>query len=637
MELPHRDPGDVFVPVGEYRRVIETLQSAAALHQWSTVIAYAFDYRTRLMPFRFLDRKVVPCGVRSLAAALLECGFDQIRVVLQQWTPNFLPSEAVRHGHPIDILMVSSMGMHADEAYRLVKDAHRLGDDRPLILMGGPKAMYEPEDCFGIGEDIIGAGADLACTGEEFVLLDFLRLMADHTRNGEHPLKVFRRIRGMGLLDEVPGLVYRAPDHDLGRPYLINTGVQRLVQDMDDLPMPLAGMTRLEPAHRKRFLSQKPCSLPDVRKKSKLATLVATHGCRFNCDFCPIPAYQQRTWRHKSPERLADEMKQLGEEMNYRYFFGTDDNFFNDRASAEAILTAMSRSNIHGQSFKKVVHFITEATEFDVFKHRDLLPLANEAGLKTIFFGIEDLNAKLINKGQTVNKTEELFRDLTANSIAPYAMMIHHDDQPLWSRDPGRLGVVNQAMRLFSMGAVGYHSTYITPSMGARNVETMFGSGDMIRSIGGKPLPEAFLDGNHVVATRHRRAWVRQLQLWAAYVGFYNPINFGRTLFKDLRDRNKRRRLKWQIVGASMILPSILKSLPFVTSLAFRKVEKHTATPPRCLPMIDAKTRERVRWGVDAEVAKDRRLPVIGPHAPELYQLEPRAVGVVRESASGGG
>lgn len=528
MELPRRAADDLYVPAGGYRRLVDELRGAKSAHEWSSVIAYPFDLRTRLMPFRWLDKRVVPCGARSLAGSLMESGFSRTRIVLQQWNPRFSPSAAVQAGYPIDLLLISAMGLHAEAAYSFIRDAHTLGDARPLIVIGGPKAIYEPEDCFGLEQ--VGPGVDLAVTGEEFVFLDFLRVLTDAARAGEHPRTAFERARQTGALDDVPGLVYRAPHSEPDKPYLINTGVRRLVQDLDELPMPLSGYTCLEPSHRGKSLSPQPWSLKSVRKKSFLSTLVTTHGCRFNCDFCPIPAYQQRTWRHKSPERIAAEMKQLGEQVGYRYFFGTDDNFFNNRESVEAIFSAMAKSELDGQPFSKAVHFVTEATEYDVYKNRDLLPLAGEAGLKTIYFGIEDLNAKLINKGQTVGKTEDLFRALRAEKIEAYAMMIHHDDQPLWSSDPKRLGVINQAVKLFQLGAVGYHTTYITPSMGARNVETMFGSGDVFSSIGGKKVPEAYFDGNHVIASRHRRPWVRQLQLALAYMSFYNPVNFMRTL-----------------------------------------------------------------------------------------------------------
>ena len=616
MELPSRPKNDRFLPDGSYRQLVRELQAARQTHHWSTVIAYPFDTRTRVMPFRWLDRRVVPCGARSVAASLLECGYEQTRIVLGQWNPKFSPSATVKAGYRIDLLMISAMGLHAEEAYQLIRDAHELGEERPLILLGGPKAIYEPEDGFGISPEQVGAGIDVAVTGEEPVTLALLLLLAENAEAGETPLAVFERLRASGRLNEIPGLVYRAPQHPPEKPYLINTGVQRLLRDLDELPMPLAGYTCLELPHRtRRTLSAEPGSLAEVRKHTFISSLVTTHGCRFNCDFCPIPAYQQRTWRHKSPERLTAEIEQLGEALNFRYFFGTDDNFFNDRDSVEAIFSAMSTGKIHGVPFSKSIHFITEATAFDVAKNADLLRSAAEAGLKTIYFGIEDLSANLINKGQTAEKTVDLFRELHRWEIEAYAMMIHHDDQPLWSRDPQRLGVMNQAKMLYDWEAIGYHTTYITPSMGARNVEQMFGAGEVLAEVAGRKIPEAFYDGNHVIASRHRRLWWRQIQLWLAYLTFYNPYHFAKLLAKDLRNRHQRRRFKWQLVGGSMIIPSILKEIPFTLSLLFGKQRRHQQTPARCLPMIDAQTGERIRWGIDADVPYE--VPLVGDDESE--------------------
>ncbi len=601
MELPRRHADDVYVPIGGYRQLVGELQNAASAHAWPIVLVSAFDQRTRVMPFRAVDRKVVPCGVRSITASLLECGFQNVRTVLQQWNPRFLPATAVEGGHPIDILLISSMAIHAEAAYQLIKDAHRLGKNRPLIVLGGPKAIYEPEDGFAISEDLVGQGIDLAVTGEEYVLLDFLRTLTDQTSSHETPLEGFERARRTGALNTVPGLVYRAPESQLDVPCLLNTGIQRLVRDLDSLPMPLAGLTRIEPVHRRRTLSSRAMTAAEVRKRAFIATLVTTHGCRFHCDFCPIPAYQQRTWRYKNPQRIVDEIRQLGEELNYRYFFGTDDNFFNDRGSVEEILTAMAGGTIHGKPFGKAIHFLTEATEFDVCKNRDLLPLARSAGLKTIYFGIEDLNAQLINKGQTLNKTEDLFRELHRHEMEGYAMMIHHDDQPLFSREPKRLGVVNQAYKLYKMGAVGYHSTYITPAQGAKNLERMYNSGEVISHVAGQRVPESYFDGNHVVASRHQRVWIRQMQLWAAYLAFYNPLHFLQSCLRNLKNVHNRRLFKWQILGGAMIPMSILKEIPYVLATAFGKQERHMAPPRRCLPMYDVHTGERIRWGVDSD------------------------------------
>ena len=209
MELPRRAPNDVYIPAGGYRRLVADLQQRTEIHDWSPLLISAFDDRTRVMPFRWVDKRMVPCGVRSLAASLLECGFTKTRIVLQQWTDKVRTSAVVRAGHSVDILIVSSMGLHAEKAYQLVQDAHRLGDDRPLILMGGPKAIYEPEDLFA--PHLVGDGVDIAVTGEEFVLLELLQLLADHAQPGQTPLQVSGRVRRPGPPAQIRGAAYRAP------------------------------------------------------------------------------------------------------------------------------------------------------------------------------------------------------------------------------------------------------------------------------------------------------------------------------------------------------------------------------------------------------------------------------------------
>ena len=43
----------------------------------------------------------------------------------------------------LDILMISAMQIHAEPAYDIIRNAHSMGSNRPLILAGGPKAIYE--------------------------------------------------------------------------------------------------------------------------------------------------------------------------------------------------------------------------------------------------------------------------------------------------------------------------------------------------------------------------------------------------------------------------------------------------------------------------------------------------------------
>src|SRR5438105_4232969 len=69
--------------------------------------------------------------------------------------------------------------------------------------------------------------------------------------------KTVHRLRRSGLLDDIPGLVFREGDEKAPLSRLIHTGIQRLVQNLDELPHPIAGMGLIEPPHQRRRLTRK--------------------------------------------------------------------------------------------------------------------------------------------------------------------------------------------------------------------------------------------------------------------------------------------------------------------------------------------------------------------------------------------
>src|SRR5262249_3023852 len=177
-------------------------------------------------------------------------------------------------------------------------------------------------------------------------------------------------------------------------------------------------------------------------------------------------------------------------------FFGTDDNFFNNRETVEETFTELAKGKCRGKPFRDTIVFGTEATEFDVYKNQDLLPLCREGGLRAIWFGIEDMTAELVKKGQRPEKTRHLFKVMNNLGIAPMSMMMHHDGQPLVSR--GNLyGLVNQARYLHQSGSVSLQVTILTPSVGSKGYEEPYDTGMVIEQAGDMNLQDYQYDGNH--------------------------------------------------------------------------------------------------------------------------------------------
>jgi len=577
-----------------------------------------------MQPFWYADKRMVPCSVRLLADSLHEAGMTNLRIVLQQWSPRVLPSLMRLGGRKLDLLLVSSMQVHAERAFALIRDAHRMGQERPLILAGGAKAMYEPTDFFELGP-AGGVGADGVVTGEAFVLLDLLNVVLSHRRSGQTVRDAYEDLRSSGGLDGVPGLVYLCPQGGPHEPQAVNTGVQRLLRDLDELPMPDVGYRVLEPPHGRRTLSAQPCTPRQVGKLSAIASVMSTQGCRFRCPFCPIPASNQRTWRHKSPRRLAAEITHIHQTFGISEFFGTDDNFFNDRQTACDLMTELARTKIGEKPLGRCIRFYTEATQADVYKNRDLLPLAKASGLAAIWFGIEDITARLVNKGQNADKTAELFALLRGHRIEPMVMMIHSDHQPLHSPRGDLSGLVNQARHVYELGAVSYQCTYLGPAVGSRDFEPAARAKAIFRRVGGIKIPQAYQDGNYVVSSLHERPWRQQVNILRAYGAFYNPLNALRALRDIRKDPLAGRRLLFQVLGQIGLLLALPKLLGWAWRLRRGPIERYPDLLPARIPMRDAASGEEMNWAIENAPAVPRRLRARVPAAAASPELAPVA------------
>ncbi len=584
MELPKRPNGDEYTRRGEYPALRQRIRATATGLSIPAVVVYAFDKRTRLLPYFFSSHRIAPAGPRAVGAALYDSGLTKTRIVLQQWNPNFRPSRARLDGEPIEMLLISSMQIHAERAYDLIADVHsNTAPDRPLIIAGGPKAIYEPWDLFGIGDDP-NVGADVVVTGEEFVLMQLIETLLECRGTRGTMRDAFVRARRDEALVDIPGLVYRQ-DNDADAP-LVSTGVQRLVEDLDEMPHPLVGFRLLERPHRRRDLESQPLPTSRVRRHSPIGSLSISHGCRFNCDYCSIPAYNQRTFRHKSGERIVDEMRRLREQLGIRFFFGTDDNFFNNRPAVEQMFEAMSSATIAGRPLRKAVRWGTEATESDTWKNRDLLRPARRSGLRALWLGIEDLTGTLIRKGQSVNKTADLFALMNKTGICPMPMLMHHDGQPLYTRK-GLYGLLNQVGFLRKAGAHSMQVTILGPAAGTRSYESNFEKRLVFETVGGKPILQYRWDGNHVIASSLPKPWRTQLNMLLAYAAYYNPINLGRSLVRPSNTLYLAGAYD-QLIGMAGLIRTAIRSARWSYRLWRGPVTRRSCPPGPKTPLIDS-------------------------------------------------
>jgi len=585
LELPRRTPGDELLREGEFSDLLARLRKLSERHDLVTVVACAFDHRTRLLPFIGADLRMAPAGVRAVGSAMVEAGFEKTRIVLQQWNKNFRPSEMRLDGRIPDLFLVSSMLLHSTRAEALIADAARIDPaQRPLIVAGGPKSVYQPWDSFRA--DIADPeGADVVVSGEEFVWLSLLEVLLTERAQNESMRDVFLRARDGGLLDDIPGLCYARTDQHGVALEIVDTGVQRLLGNLDELPSAIHGYRLLESPNRATTLGAQPLQANRVRKHSPISSLVLTFGCKFRCPYCPIPAYNQRQHRLKSPERIREEMTALYNEFGFRLYFGTDDNFFNDHERALAILEELERATVDGgKSLTRRIRWGTEATVHDTLQMRENIGHVRGGGLRAIWIGVEDLTASFVKKGQNVDKTTEAFRMLIRHNVHPMPMMMHHDGQPLYT--PGKpYGLLNQVQILRNAGAVTFQVLMMTPSTGSKIYEEAFTKGIMYRSVHGLEIGPHMLDANYVVASEESNPWRKQLNLLLAYMFFYNPLRFLKAIVFP-KSRLYAADLICQGLGMYGLLHSIRRTVPWAWRLWRGPIERCTKPPISRVPLV---------------------------------------------------
>jgi radical SAM superfamily enzyme YgiQ (UPF0313 family) len=618
MELPSRPKGQILLPAGEMTDIRRRLRLLAERNDLKTVIACAFDHRTRILPFVFADLRMAPAGVRAIGSALVDSGFNKTRIVLQQWNKRFAPTEMRLEGQLPDLFLVSSMHLHTAECDRLVREANRIEPARrPLIIVGGPRFIYEPWQAFS-NDPQNPSSADVAITGEEYVLLSLLEVLLSLRATNESMRSVFLRARDSGALDCIPGLVYSRSSRPEGPiEELVDTGVQQLLGDLDELPHPVIGYSLLEPPSKLATLGLHALPANRVRKHSSIGSIVLTVGCKFRCSYCPIPAYNQRQHRVKSGERIADEMGQINATYGISTFFGTDDNFFNDTTRTLDIAESLARKVTSGKRPHCTIRYFTEATVHDTIRMKEHLPVIRRSGLTAVWMGVEDLTGTLVKKGQNEDKTLESFRLLREAGIYPIPMMMHHDTQPLLSFK-SNYGIINQLRTLRKAGALYTQVLMLSPSPGSKWYGETYSSGLAFQSVGERKIEQWFADGNYVVASKHPQPWRKQLSILAAYTYFFNPLRLLSSLIwsksyiahadaetrppEEVAKHSLWRKLnRWvylkvraqgtdaglQLLGMSGLMRTYLRTIPWTWHLFRGQIERCDRPPASEIPMRD--------------------------------------------------
>jgi len=125
-------------------------------------------------------------------------------------------------------------------------------------------------------------------------------------------------------------------------------------------------------------------------KRTPVATAEFSRGCVFKCDFCASKTTMGLGYRKKSPERCAEEVKQL-HKLGYREFWLSDDIFTSDQKWAVRVCEQISKAQVD------MVWTCTNGIRVESADDK-LFKALKDAGCYRVSFGFESGNDEILKK-----------------------------------------------------------------------------------------------------------------------------------------------------------------------------------------------------------------------------------------------
>lgn len=196
--------------------------------------------------------------------------------------------------------------------------------------------------------------------------------------------KPFEQIQGICLLRD-------------GKPHL--TESRPHVENLDDLPLPAWDI--IDPAQYK-----------DNSPFGTMTMIETSRGCAFGCTFCSPALLWKRTWRKKSPERVALEFR-LAEERGAEFTWLAELDPCHDPQHIRDFCAALVRQG-------NTVRWFSQQRADQITANPDLAPLMHAAGCRVANVGYESMSLRTLrsfNKGTTPAMNERARDILAENKI----------------------------------------------------------------------------------------------------------------------------------------------------------------------------------------------------------------------------
>lgn len=217
-------------------------------------------------------------------------------------------------------------------------------------------------------------------------------------------------VRGEGeytfkeLVDGVP------PSEILGLSYKEDGGYHHndqrpFIRDLDAIPFPRKDLVNYKNYH---YLWQP----TDVVESSR--------GCPFECTFCCVTKFYERTWRKKSPLRVIRELTTVPPKQ--RFIFFVDDNFTLNHKRVNQICDLIREYGFH-----KRLKFACQTRVTDIAQDPEMVRKMAKSGFVCFFIGFESLkqmSLDTMNKHVRLNSVKKAIKTCHDNGIFIFGSFI---------------------------------------------------------------------------------------------------------------------------------------------------------------------------------------------------------------------
>jgi anaerobic magnesium-protoporphyrin IX monomethyl ester cyclase len=330
-------------------------------------IKFLFIYppsrRLKLSPKKSIKdfARAPPLGILYLGKILEKNGYD---VEVLDLNGRNIPGEQLKGyvGSADAVGMTLYSGESLDISTEICKKIKDYDSDIPLII-GGPHCCYYPEKA------IYSHSADICVI-----------------REGENIIKpVMEALRGKRKLSSIPGIYYRTKSG------IKNTKPADQIHDLDSIPFPSRHLVK---DYDYGYISGIKFS------KGKTTSILTSRGCAYSCRFCGLH-YVAPGYRRRSIDNITEEIDEIISQ-GYETLMFVDDNFLQHKKEVIKIMDYIIETDSN-------LRLWIENARVDSVD-RELYKKLRDAGVDTIFYGIESGNQDILdyyNKKITISQIKK--------------------------------------------------------------------------------------------------------------------------------------------------------------------------------------------------------------------------------------